>query len=121
MESYTSEDARREWRRILNAVESGQQVEITRYGKPLAIVIPVESVHLYLLERKEKDINYDEMAGCVVAATSEAQARAAAADHAVDEGDGTWRDESRTSCTQLAAASEVRSGIVLRDFRGSAL
>lgn len=42
MEQYTSEDARREWRRILNAVEHGDQVEITRYGKPLAVVVPVE-------------------------------------------------------------------------------
>ena len=42
MEQYTSEDARRELRRILNTVESGGQVEITRYGKPLAVVVPVE-------------------------------------------------------------------------------
>lgn len=40
MEQYTSEDARREWRRILNAVESGEPVGITRYGKPLAVVVP---------------------------------------------------------------------------------
>ena len=42
MEQYTSEDARREWRRILNEVERGEQVEITRYGKALAAVVPIE-------------------------------------------------------------------------------
>ncbi len=50
MEQYTSEDARREWRRILNAVENGERVEITRYGKPLAAVVPV-GASIYLLER----------------------------------------------------------------------
>ena len=42
LEQYTSEDARREWRRILNAVESGEAVGITRYGKPLAVVVPAD-------------------------------------------------------------------------------
>ena len=42
MEQYTSEDARREWRRILNKVDHGEQVGITRYGEPAAIVVPVE-------------------------------------------------------------------------------
>lgn len=39
MEQYTSEDARKEWRRILNEVERGEPVGITRYGKPLAVVM----------------------------------------------------------------------------------
>jgi prevent-host-death family protein len=39
---FTSEDARRYWRRILNEVERGGHVEITRYGKPLAVVVPIE-------------------------------------------------------------------------------
>ena len=43
MEQYTSEDARREWRRILNSVEhDGAHVTITRYGVPAAVVVPVE-------------------------------------------------------------------------------
>ena len=42
MRQYTSEDARHEWRRILNDVERGEQAGITRYGKPLAVVVPVE-------------------------------------------------------------------------------
>lgn len=40
MEQYTSEDARRKWRRILNEVERGEPVAVTRYGKPLAVVVP---------------------------------------------------------------------------------
>lgn len=40
MDEYTSEAARREWRRILNKVENGKPVGITRYGKPLAEVVP---------------------------------------------------------------------------------
>ena len=40
MEQYTSEVARRELRRILNEVERGGSVAITRYGKPLAEVVP---------------------------------------------------------------------------------
>ena len=42
MEQYTSEDARREWRRILNKVDHGEQVGITRYGEAAAVVVPVE-------------------------------------------------------------------------------
>ena len=39
MDSYSSEAARREWRRILNKVDRGEQVEITRYGEPTAVVV----------------------------------------------------------------------------------
>ena len=39
MEQYSSEDARRELRLILNEVERGEPVSITRYGKPLAVIV----------------------------------------------------------------------------------
>ena len=42
MDSYSSEGARREWRRILNKVDRGEQVEITRYGETIAAVVPIE-------------------------------------------------------------------------------
>ena len=42
MDQYTSEDARRDWRRILNAVENGEPVAVTRYGKSLAVVVPAD-------------------------------------------------------------------------------
>lgn len=40
MDSYTSEDARKEWRRILNEAERGEPVGVTRYGKRIAVVMP---------------------------------------------------------------------------------
>ena len=55
MEQYTSEDARREWRRILNAVESGQQVAITRYGKKIAIIAPADWYDDLIAELEEHD------------------------------------------------------------------
>ncbi len=42
MDQYTSEEARREWRRILNKVDHGERVGITRYGESAAIMVPVE-------------------------------------------------------------------------------
>jgi len=42
MESYSSEAARREWRRILNKVDHGERVEVTRYGEPVAVVVPAD-------------------------------------------------------------------------------
>ena len=49
MEQYTSEDARREWRRILDKIQRGERVGITRYGELLAIVAPADEtsgIHL---------------------------------------------------------------------------
>lgn len=42
MESYTAGDARLKMREILSAVERGEQVLITRYETPTAVVVPVE-------------------------------------------------------------------------------
>ena len=42
MEQYTSEDARRDWRRILNKVDHGEPVGITRYGESLAVVVSAD-------------------------------------------------------------------------------
>ena len=42
MEQYSSEDARREWRRILDKIQRGESIEITRYGERLAVVVPAE-------------------------------------------------------------------------------
>ena len=41
MEQYTSEEARREWRRILNKVDHGEHIEVTRYGEPVAVMVPI--------------------------------------------------------------------------------
>ena len=40
MDSYSSEKARREMRHILTAIERGEDVQITRYDTPTAIVVP---------------------------------------------------------------------------------
>jgi prevent-host-death family protein len=111
MDQYTSEDARREWRRILNAVENGKRVEITRYGKPLAAVVPV-GMNVYLLERIGRT-DYDEAGGFVVVAESTDAARQQAAERAGDEGDVTWLTPSRSTCEVVS----LSPGIVLRDFR----
>ena len=42
MEQFGSEEARRNFRRILNDVERGDHVGVHRYSKPLAIVVPAE-------------------------------------------------------------------------------
>ena len=111
MEQYTSEDARRELRRILNAVENGGQVEITRYGKPLAVISPV-GANIYLLERIG-GTDYDEAAGFVVVAESADAARQQAAEQAGNEGDATWLTPSRSTCEVVS----LSPGVVLRDFR----
>lgn len=42
MDSYSSEAARKDWRRILNKVDRGEHVTITRYGEPVAAVVPID-------------------------------------------------------------------------------
>ena len=77
MEQYTSEDARRELRRILNAVENGGQVEITRYGKPLAVISPVGAntpMKLFIWE----DVLRDYSAGMIVALAPDLESALAA-------------------------------------------
>ena len=44
MREMTSEDARRNFRRLLNETEDGQHTEITRYNEGAAAVVPVEWV-----------------------------------------------------------------------------
>lgn len=78
-----------------------------------------DHLSLYLLKRKDEYIDYDEMAGCVVAAFSPNEARGFAAEVAGDEGDGTWTDTSRTTCRILSSDYRLSTtaGVVLRDFR----
>jgi prevent-host-death family protein len=52
MEQYTSEDARREWRRILNKVDHGEHVRVTRYGEPTAVMVP-DTWHRNMLTLKK--------------------------------------------------------------------
>jgi len=41
MESRTTQDARREFAALLEDVLRGQHIEITRYDRPLAVIVPV--------------------------------------------------------------------------------
>ena len=59
MDQYTSEDARREWRRILNKVEGGESVSITRYGRPLAEVVPAETAEAVAMYAEAMPIAWD--------------------------------------------------------------
>ena len=112
MEQYTSEDARREWRRILDKIQRGERVGITRYGEPLAVVAPV-GPNIYLLQRTDA-IGYDEADGFVVAAESAEAARLQAAEDAGDEGGDTWLMPSLSTCD---AVDPRQSGVILRSFR----
>ena len=40
MEQFSSDEARRNFRRILNEVEHGETVEILRYGEVAAVMVP---------------------------------------------------------------------------------
>jgi len=42
MESRTTQDARREFAALLEDVLRGQHIKITRYERPLAVMVPVE-------------------------------------------------------------------------------
>lgn len=40
MRQSSSDDARRNFRRLLNDVEHGEHVEVMRYGQPAAVIVP---------------------------------------------------------------------------------
>ena len=52
----TSEEARRDWRRVLNDAERGAPTAITRYGDIAAVVVSPDwyQMAVALLERNEK-------------------------------------------------------------------
>jgi prevent-host-death family protein len=78
MESFTSEDARRDWRRVLDKVQRGEQVGITRYGDPLAVIIPADraAMKLYVWE----DVLRDYGSGMIVAVAPDLESALATAD-----------------------------------------
>ena len=69
---------------------------------------------LYLL-RPVESTSWDSARGFVVAATSDLQARAFAADRCGDEGPGVWTSSDRSTCQRID--DEVPPlGVVIRDF-----
>jgi hypothetical protein len=68
---------------------------------------------LWIVDRPDDGVNYDEAAGFVVAAPTEAIARALAADQAGEEGKTVWVTTAR--CEPLEAGTEAR--VIISDFR----
>ena len=68
---------------------------------------------LWLLKQRVTD--YDEVAGFVIRATTEADARCRAAADCGDEGMVVWNDPAQSVCIHLV--EDGAAGIVLRDFR----
>ena len=68
---------------------------------------------LWLLTQRVTD--YDEVAGFVIRATTEADARCRAAAESRGEGMVVWNDPVCSTCTRLL--EDGAAGIVLRDFR----
>lgn len=74
---------------------------------------------LYCLGRiatKARPDGYDEVTGFVVAAESEARARAVAASDPGDEGADTWLDPAWSTCERIGIATDPREVVVLRAF-----
>lgn len=113
MKQIGSEDARRRFRDLLDDAQGGESAEISRNGKPVAVLMPA-GVNMYLLERIG-DIGYDEADGFVVAAKTGDEARQQAAERAGDEGAGTWLAPSLSTCEVIGAAQHA--GVFLRSFR----
>lgn len=72
---------------------------------------------LYLIKREE--CGYDEARGFVVAAENEAEARKLASIESGDEGKHCWLDEKESECTLISNKTNLKSGVVLRDFHDS--
>ena len=113
MKQVGSDEARRTFRDLLDDANRGEATEISRNGKPVAVLMPA-GVNVYLLERAG-DIGYDEAAGFVVAASTEADAREQAAERAGNEGGDTWLMPSLSTCEAIGPARQ--SGVILRSFR----
>lgn len=70
---------------------------------------------LWLLTRPEEDVGWDERAGCIIRAETEAQARQIAHDTGGgDEESAVWLDPKTTACVEVTPAG--KPGIILTDF-----
>ena len=68
----------------------------------------------YLLQRV-KTANWDEMAGFVIVASSEDEAREIASGNCGDEGPMTWKNEAETECRTVKSFS--KKGVLIEDFK----
>jgi hypothetical protein len=75
-------------------------------------------MNLYLIERPQKAVNFDEVAGMVVAANSPRGARKLASQERGDEKAICWLSPKYCKVSLLADRSKIRSpGVVLVDFQ----
>ncbi len=69
---------------------------------------------LYLVQRDDADVSYDEYAGKVIRAESELRARELAAIEYGDEGKTVWLDPWQSTCTEILVYGKEE--IILSDF-----
>lgn len=50
MQTFSCTQAKREFRKVLNFAEQNELVIITRYGKPIAMMIPAQNMSLEALQ-----------------------------------------------------------------------
>jgi len=82
-------------------------------------VAKINHKNLYLLRLKDDEKfsrMYDIATWFIVRATSVRQARQFAADSCSDEGENSWLDKDKSTCTVLTPES-AGLGIIMRDFR----
>ena len=71
---------------------------------------------LWLIERHEDDVGYDESAGFVVRAETEHAARVLASKRRRgDENPSVWLDQNESSCEQIT--EEGDEAVILTDFK----
>jgi prevent-host-death family protein len=113
MKQLGSDEARRTFRDLLDDAQRGESAEISRNGKPIAVLMPA-GASVYVLER-DGGHDYGQVAVFVVVAESPDEARRLAAGGAGDEGEAAWLLPDWSSCEAVGSAGQ--SGVILRDFR----
>ncbi len=71
---------------------------------------------LWLVSRNDEDMIYDAYDGHVIAAESEEEARAFAAQGAADEGKEVWSDGEKVKCELIGETLGADKGVVLSSF-----
>lgn len=90
----------------------------TNFTPPPRPVEPPAPRRLYLLKACDEPGPEDKVAGFVVCATSELEARSLAARQALDEGARCWLSADQSTCQDIGQpADDVEVGVVLRDTR----
>lgn len=73
MKTLTSSEARERWRDVLDQVQAGQVVEITRHGKVIARVIPPDAWRTATEQAAELDYMRESVLGPRLSGSSSAE------------------------------------------------